>query len=165
MTWLSNPLSVGALSISWSGLGGVESVLGASFGTADFRRWDTLPCFASGRQMGTFEAKVLGRFSSMQILSCHGIKHQSVSVCARSFPPRHTSRLFAITFAYSGHCTLVQFTRGRKQIKILLMDPFVHKKNSHLPSHMLSRIPLFLLQVLLFSQNVCVCRMAVIFPW
>lgn len=103
MTWLSNPLSVGALSISWSGLGGVESVLGASFGTADFRRWDTLPCFASGRQMGTFEAKVLGRFSSMQILSCHGIKHQSVSVCARSFPPRHTSRLFAITFAYSGH--------------------------------------------------------------
>lgn len=88
--------------------------------------------------MGTFEAKVLGRFSSMQILSCHGIKQQSVSVQARSLPPHHTSRLFAITFAYSGHCTLVQLTRGRKQIKILLMDLFVHKKNSHLPSHMLS---------------------------
>lgn len=137
MTRLANLLSVGHGSSAEVVYEGGRISTGCSVG-ADIRWWTTLPRLASRRQMGTFQAKVLGRFSSTQILSRHGIKHQSFSVCTSSFPPGHTSHLFAITFPYSGHCKLFQFTRGRKQIKILLMDLFVHKKNSHLPSHMLS---------------------------
>lgn len=157
MTWISNPLSVGAQSISRSGLGNAESALGCSVGAADIRWWTTLPCLAS--QKGRWEPSRQRCWEGFPPCKFHLATESNANLYRKALAHFlcHPSHLFAITFTYSGHRKLVQFTRGRKQIKILLMDLFVHKKNSHLPSHMVSWISLFLLlQVLLFLRmSVC----------
>lgn len=71
--------------------------------------------------------------------------------------PHPPSHFFAITVTDPGHCKLTELTRKKGTDKILLMDVFVHKKNSHLPSHVLSWIPLSLLLKLLLCLRMSVC--------